>query len=190
VEFRIRTDNWAQNDPQVRKYQEHLSRFNKSENSDLWRYFYWDFFHDGEINKITFWEEMGEVVFFITCPNIKRKTGNKFEFINLEFKCTFRDVVHFHFEHDNPEDFNFNQYNCPIFLASEINTLTEIIEKRSSEDNDFASLIIEVLGVDNSFFIELVFSQVDVEAIENTAFELMLASDDFEVPIYIDEEVK
>ena len=192
--FKIRStdDNAKKEEWESREklYREHLKPFEKQNNSDLWKYFYWDFFHDGSIEKIVFWENPGDVVFDICCPNIKRKKGERFEYINVDFKCIFRDVVYFHIDHDHSEEFVHKQQYPFTYIASEINTLSDIIEKNKLIDEDgdvdteFYSLILEILGAETSFEIEMVFSQVDVTAKENTAFELMLASEDFYTPIY------
>ena len=121
--FRIRNTHcesenaWKARD---RLYREHLEKFNKRSNRSLWKYFYWDFFHDGMIQKINFWENPGNCVFYLTCPNIKRKKGDDFEYINIDFKCTFRDVVYFHLDHDNPKEMLSNQLSPFIFLYPEI----------------------------------------------------------------------
>lgn len=193
--FRIRCTDYENEEYWKTKdkvYREHLAKFNKHNNSDLWKYFYWDFFHDGLIEKIVFWENPGDVVFHTCCPNIKRKRGEKYEYINVDFTCTFRDVVYFHINHERSEELVYEQQSPFIYIASEINTLSDILKKKMIVDEDgeteFYSLIIEVLGAETSFEIEIVFTQVDVVAKENTAFELMLASDNFYVPIYREDE--
>lgn len=163
-------------------YRDHLEKFNKKNNGDLWRYFYWDFFHDGIISSIFFKKGMGEVEFLMSCPNIKKKKGNDFEYVNVDFKCTFTNVAYFLF--DNKDSVNDYEENF-TFLYAEVNSLKKIIEEKQLKyDEDFCSLIIEVIGGVESSFIEMVFSGVHVEAIENTAFELMLESESFKVPIY------
>lgn len=192
--FRIRkNDGIAEDDWEAKEkaYRDFLSQFNKRNNSDLWKYFYWDFFHDGEIQKIVFWENPGDVTFYIECPNIKKKKRDTFEYLYpITFKCTFQGVVHFQLDHENSEELIYEQHSPFQYLFSEINTLTEIMNKskisykEDEVDIDFSSLIILMLGVHNSSFIEMVFSQVCVVAFEQTAFELMLSSSEFEVPIY------
>ncbi|MHC5116649.1 MAG: hypothetical protein ACYSQY_06220 [Planctomycetota bacterium] len=60
--------------------------------------------------------------------------------------------------------------------------------KDGKEDVDFHSLILELAGSNTSSYLEIVFSQVDVSPIEPKAFELMLTSKDFYVPIYSGNE--
>ena len=189
--FRIRSGVYVDEEGYESKeklYREHLAKFNKNNNRDLWKFFYWDFFHDGWITKIEMWEKPGDVVFHITCPNIKKKNGESFDFIDVDFKCIFQDVVYFHMDHPDPEALLFKKQVLPFgFVASEINTLTEILERKKivdeDESNEFYSLVLE-LEADHPFELELVFSEVDVKAAEKTAFQLMLASDHFFVPIY------
>ena len=41
-------------DKKEKKYYSHIKKFNMNNNSDLWKFFAYDFFHDGIINKISF----------------------------------------------------------------------------------------------------------------------------------------
>ena len=113
----------------------------------------------------------------------------------VRFNGHFRNVVYFSYEHNNFHELSNQLFGSPFtYLCSEINTLTEIMEKHNSfdedgyEDDTFYSLIMEVLPGDTCFYIEMVFEQVDVHPKEPIAFELMLASDDFYVPIYREDE--
>jgi len=51
--FQIRSDNDEQYKASMESYRKHLETFDKGSNTDLWRYFYWDFFHDGCIKELT-----------------------------------------------------------------------------------------------------------------------------------------
>jgi hypothetical protein len=202
--FRIRSDY---EDDQIREasmqaYQEHLKKLCQGEliSGDLLRYFYLDFFHDGWIEEIVFRNGTTEVQVKIVCPNIKRKTkdGN-FEYINVPFLCTFKDVAYFKFERTVEEE---NEcYRDPgqfTYLYSEIDTLPELLSfqpKKDIDDDDYNfkrknSLIIEVLPMytNSSSYIEIIFGEARVEAVETTAFQLMLASSQFEVPIYSEQK--
>ena len=198
--FRIRSDY---EDDQIREtsmlaYQEHLKKLCQGElvGGDLLRYFYWDFFHDGWIEEIVFRNGTAEVQVKIVCPNIKRKTKDgDFEYINVPFLCIFKDVAYFKFERTVEETNECCQDPGQfIYLYSEIDTLPELHRfqpKNGVDEDDYNwgrknSLIIEVLPMhrNSSSFIEIVFGEVAVEAVETTAFQLMLASSQFEVPIY------
>lgn len=178
-------------------YREHLKNISQNKDRDLWKYFYWDTFHDGYIEKVSFWETPGNITFHMSCPNIKKRRGDSHQYISpsIEFECHFRNVVYFSYEHDDFHELA-NQLYCSSFefLYSEIDTLTEIIEKHKTFDEDgegiwdYHSLIMKVMAGDTSFYIEMVFSQVDIYPKEPIAFELMLASDDFYVPIYREDE--
>ncbi|WP_027360594.1 hypothetical protein [Desulforegula conservatrix] len=189
--FKIRTDA---DDLYESAYREHLSRFPKRNHTDLWRYFYWDFFHDGQIRDIIFRDGADKLIIEISCPNIRRKTGkNDYEYINIDFLCTFSDLFYFKFiKGADSEDTDRSNSGRFTFLSSEINTLAEHIPAKKDDDfGEYMSMIIEVMpayGSGDSSFIEFVFGGVSVEAIENTAFQLMLASPDFEVPIYNENE--
>ncbi len=112
-----------------------------------------------------------------------------YEYINVDFHCEFSRVVYFKYDKYIEEKSDDKASGSFTFLYSEINTLSEQID-RQKEGEEYQSLIIEVMPsyAINSSYIELVFGDVLVEAIESTAFELMLASSDFEVPIYIENE--
>jgi hypothetical protein len=202
--FFIRSDY---EDDQIRQasmlsYQEHLKKLcqGKVVGGDLLKYFYWDFFHDGQIEEIVLRNGTTDVQMKIVCPNIKRKTkAGDFEYINVPFLCIFKDVMYFKFERTVEEE---NEYcQAPgqfIYLHSEIDTLPELLRfqpKNDVDEDDYEwgrknSLIIEVLPMHRtcSSFIEIVFGEVAVEAVETTAFQLMLASSQFEVPIYTEQK--
>ena len=176
-------------------YRDHLEKAAKDKDRDLWKYFYWDTFHDGCIEKVSFWENPGTITFHITCPNIKKRKGDSFEFINpIEFECHFRDVVYFAYEHESMEEMAYEQHDSFEYLYSEIDSLTErinnyqVFDEDGDKDIGSHSLIMEVMGRENSFYIEMVFSSVDINPKEPIAFELMLASKDFFVPIYNENE--
>jgi hypothetical protein len=188
--FKIRTEGGDLYESAEKAYREHLSKFSKRNHTHLWRYFYWDFFHDGQIGDIVFRNGTDNLIIDITCPNIKRKTsGIDFEYTEVSFRCTFTDVVYYKFAKGrHSEDSNKPDSGPFNFLYSEINTLTEHIPPKT-EDNfkEYQSLIVRVMCADgpgNSEYIELVFGEVWVEAHESTAFQLMLASSDFDVPLY------
>jgi len=196
--FKIRTDNEGSNDKEryetsIAAYRKHLEKFDKRSNTDLWRYFYWDFFHDGCIQDISLRNGADELIIEITCPNIKRRTkGDDFEYINVDFTCTFTEVALFRVQkllEEEEEDVKYRYPGIFQFLCSEINTLPELtaFNKNREEFEKFDSLIVEVTYQNSpnySYYIELIFNSLSVEAVENTAFQLMLVSPDFEVPIY------
>jgi len=197
--FRIRSDSDDDEiyEASMRAYREHLNKLSqdKAVGSDLRQYFYWDFFHDGWIEEIVFRNGTAEVQMEIVCPNIKRRTKNgDFEYINVPFLCIFRDVAYFKFERTIEEE---NEYHYDpgqfTFLYSEIDTLPELPTFQPKDDNSGGnnSLIIEVLPAHArcSSFIEIVFREVAVDAVESVAFQLMLASSEFEVPIYTGQDI-
>lgn len=195
--FRVRSKcvNVEQKEYETKEklYREHLDKISNI-NGDLWKYFYWDTFHDGGIEKIAFGDSFGDVTLHISCPNIKKRKGDSFEYIlePIVFECHFTGVVYFSHKYDDAEGL-INERNSYIeYLFSEIDTLTEIINENyitgededGEEDINFHSLILELAGSDTSSYLEMVFCQVDVHPKEPIAYELMLASDNFYVPIY------
>ena len=69
-------------------YRDHLIKFNKRNNSDLWKFFYWDFFHDGCIEKVSFWDTSGNITLHMSCPSIKKKVGDSFTYISGSYQAT------------------------------------------------------------------------------------------------------
>lgn len=180
--FVIRSDDPEIFNEQEKLYRIHLEKFDKSNLNHLWRYFYYDFFHDGEIKEIKFKNGACNVSFLISSPNIERRRGMRSEHIVIDFRCTFLDVVYFNFENRNR---NNNLKDTFTYLSSEINTIDEYVNiKKEKNHEGFNTLIIEVLNGKESSFIKIAFQDIFVEAVENTAYELMLTSDAFNIPIF------
>ncbi len=193
--FRIKSDSddEKQYEASMKVYRKHLLKFDKNADDHLWKFFYWDFFHDGWIEEITFRNGADEVLMKITCPNIqRRKKDNSFEHFDVDFTCKFRDVLYFKFEKGRgSEDDETRDSGAFIYKYSEINTLSELQQINQGEEYpNYDSLIMEIVserGPGYSSFIELIFRDVYIEAKENAAFQLMLVSPDFQVPIYLGE---
>jgi hypothetical protein len=186
MKFRIQnldTDDRSKYEKGQKAYFKYLERFNKSSNGDLWKFFYWDFFHDGSIESISISNDLKTVAMRIIAPNIKRfLSKGDFEYINAPFVCTFQNVVHFEIKDASPGEWFPSQTNWATFLYAEINTFPNL-NKWKGED-EFYSLLIEFLVGDDTTWMELVFSQVNVEAEEPLAFSLMESDPKFEVPVY------
>jgi hypothetical protein len=161
-------------------YSKHLEPFKKTSNSHLWKYFAQDFFHDGSIKSIGFTPDLHSVVLELDCPNIRAlKENGEFEYVNIGFTCTFQNVIRFSLEDPNPAEWSDQLGSCSNYLYSEINTA---LPDHLAGEPCFYSLIIECISGSASRWIEVVFSQVDVEPHEPAAFALMVASPQFEVP--------
>jgi hypothetical protein len=187
VSFRIRGScvdedpNW---EGKQKAYWEHLRQFNKRNNSDLWRYFYWDFFHDGWFDKISVSPGKREVSFDIWAPNIKRFLGDdKYEYLNVQFLCTFRNVVYFSMEGDLDETLQSTDIANAKFLASEISSRDDLVARHASTDKDWSDLYSLIIELDKGY-LTLVFETVNVVPAEPVAFALILNSKEFEVPIF------
>lgn len=180
-------------DKKEKKYYGHFKKFNMNNNSDLWKFFGYDFFHDGIINKISFEKGLNKVLFDIYSPNIKYfRTQDEFEFINVDFCCTFNDVPYFNIEtpsRPNDNSVDYFVFEEITFLSSEINSLEDLISAYSKAyDENFYSLIIELLGDSNKFYLKMVFSNLTVIPKEPLAFNLMLDNKKYEMPLFISKE--
>ena len=164
-----------------RVYSKHLEAFKKTSNTDLWKYFANDFFHDGSIESIEFKPDLRSVLFKMDCPNIRAlKENGEFEYLSINFTCTFENVVRFAIQDDSPTSWFNPPANHSTYRYSEINTA--LPDHLPGEPDHFHSLIIECISGSASRWIEMVFSQVNVEPHEPAAFALMTASPQFQVP--------
>jgi hypothetical protein len=182
--YKIRSSVTDHDPEKDASYRKHLKQFNKRNDGDLWRFFYWDFFHDGVIENINFSPGLTEFSFEIWCPNIKRYVvEHDYEYVNAKFLCRFQGLRWFSLENDEDEGHGGGK---AYFLSSEINTLDEEIRKYSVPEDEYEmnSLIIEL----DSGYMCLVFCSLSVEAIESLAFSMMLSDKQHEVPIFRTED--
>lgn len=188
MHFRIRNpagDDFAACE---RTYRQHLSRFKGMSSTDLWKFFRWDFFHDGEIESVQVEGDLRAVTIGLNCPNVRRaRPDGTWEYVNVGFKCTFRDVSTFTIQSETPVHDGDVRGNSGVFLDAEINT-SELLDRFETENKPDlespCSLLMRLLAENSIVWIELVFSQVDVVANEPAAFALMEADPRFEVPAY------
>jgi hypothetical protein len=125
MDFRIRNPDGNEADFERCEdaYRQHLKRFKKSSNTDLWQFFGWDFFHDGSMESIHIRGDLQTVVIRVNCPNIKRlKADGDYEYINVMFECTFHTVSTVTVQYETPEHECDVKKSDTIFLDAEINT--------------------------------------------------------------------
>jgi len=184
--FRIRnTDTETEEEYETCQatYFKYLEAFKKSSNSDLWKFFTWDFFHDGIIESIEVQKDLRTISFHLDCPNIRSYgEDGEFRYVSVDFICTFKDVVHFSIQESAQSEPTAYPCETSTFLYSEINTM--IPDHLMDKDETFYSLIIEALGAYSQTWIELVFSQVNVAPKEPAAFAIMERDNRFHVPTY------
>lgn len=192
MNFRIRnpdSDDFAKYE---KAYYWHLEQFKKSSNTHLRKFFGWDFFHDGVIGSVEIQGDLKTVVIRLTCPNVKRfKPDGDYEYINVGFSCTFRNVSTFTIQCETPEHCWDARRNSTLFLDAEINTSPMLAGFKALDEDGadhFYSLLMRLLAGDSTIWVELIFSQVDVIADEPTAFALMEVDPKFKVPTYLNEE--
>jgi hypothetical protein len=197
MNFKIRnldTDDKSQYEKCERLYREHLDQFVKTSNSDLWKFFYWDFFHDGLIESITFQKDLSTVILRLDCPNIKRfKHDGSYEYLDFSFECTFSEVLSFKIQPDKFKIFDYPVKNTKEFCYSEINT-APILKTLDCDSDEYSvplhSLLIRLFDNNlNSYtWLEIVFNQVDVVADEPIAFALMESDQKYELPLYYEKD--
>ena len=172
-------------------YYRHLEQFAKSSNTDLWKFFGWDFFHDGSVESIQIQGDLRTVTMRLTCPNVKRfGSETDFEYINVGFECTFQNVTSLIMQDEIPTHaWDMKKYHT-MFLDAEINTspILDGLTQAGERDLDHRySLLIRFLVDDSIIWLEMVFSQVNVVADEPAAFALMEADPKFLVPTWSGE---
>lgn len=189
--FRIRkeydNDQWAEGE---KAYFKHLEQFSKESDGDLWKYFYRDFFHDGQVQSLDVGPDLKTVVMGLACPNVERlRSDGRREYLNVDFTCTFQNVVHLRIEEDPPTSWYDAQEAYAVFLAAEINTSPLLETHAGDEEDRSSSMLIELLAHDSVIWMEIVFYDLRVEPDEPVAFSLMEASPEFDVPTWSPESM-
>jgi frataxin-like iron-binding protein CyaY len=189
MNFQIRSNDANDKDYMAKfeEYQNYLKRFNMNEHRDLWSFFAADFFHDGRIEGLQFSVDIQSMVFKVSCPNIKRNDVNSWSYIKpVWFTCKFEGVTYFQMEAQKIDEDNdplLANEKYVRFLESEINTLTEKIEKYNNIYKDeFFSIIIKTLPIQRDF--SLIFRTLKVTPIEPLAFEIIKQDKNYEIPLF------
>jgi hypothetical protein len=197
MNFRIRgidTDNFAKGE---KAYWLHLKPFDKSANRDLWKFFGWDFFHDGEVESIQINGSLRTVVMRLGSDNIKRlKSDGDFDPVPMMFTCTFHGVSSLTMNDEVDKRWaGLPRAECwpARFRHGEINTSPSLKspEPKGEASSDARySLLMELPAGDgaSTVWLELVFSQVDVKPDEPAAFMLMEADPNFKVSTWSAEK--
>jgi hypothetical protein len=193
MNFRIRNPDGDDYTERQKTYYRHLEQFEKSSNTNLWKFFGWDFFHDGHIESIQVQGDLRTVAIKLNCPNVKQfRSETDYEYINVGFGCTFRNVTSLTIQ-DEKLGHTGGVYKYDAwFLEAEINTspLLDGLTPQDEDDPDARySLLIRLLADDSTVWLEMIFSQVDVVADEPTAFALMEADPRFHVPTWSEERM-
>jgi hypothetical protein len=136
VHFKIRGVCYAhtdtdveRNDERDRRYATFLQPRANRVPRTRWQYFRGGFFHDGAISAINFLRDWRQIELLVTCPNIKRwnDARSEHEFVNVDFRCRFHNVVHFRVQMDpelEPDSADlWDMGRAPCFLSAELETL-------------------------------------------------------------------
>jgi hypothetical protein len=149
--FRIRkeddSDQWAEGE---KAYYKHLDQFPKTSDRALWKYFYWDFFHDGCVESLVAGRNLKAVLMRLECPNIKRlHADGQFAYVGADFTCTFKNIVHLRVEEDPPTQWYDAQDSYAVFHAAEINTSPQLEAFTDADEMErFSSMIIQLRAHD------------------------------------------
>jgi len=202
MKFRIRKDVETREDALAnsREYISFLRSQKIDEESDLMRFFLNDFFHDGIIQNIQFANGMNKIQFKVESPSIyhlQDQDENDFTLIDSEFIWTFFNVAHFEMKTPDKKDeiLEDNEGFCfrrLQFIAAEINTLSEYIDKYSQlYENRFYSLLIKTCSDIGSVYIGIVFEDLSVVSKEPLAFQMIQNDPRFKIPgLYVSKENK
>ncbi|PKQ38691.1 MAG: hypothetical protein CVT59_00975 [Actinobacteria bacterium HGW-Actinobacteria-1] len=168
------------------RYREHLRRFDTESNGTLWKYFYWDFFHDGWLTRFSVGDDLRTVELSIVCPNIERfdDTG-AYECVDAAFDVELRHVVELAMSVDPPGAVD-EELCCATLLYTEINT-SPLAASLSAADPDgvqWCSLMIEFDLGGPTLWLEAVFRDVSVVPQEPVAFSAMEADPRFKIGTY------
>ena len=151
-------------------YFSHLGSFQNGPGTDLWKFFGWDFFHDGKITSFKFNPDLSQLQMQIMGCNFRTfdDSGDyKYE-EPLDFICSFTDVLAFSIEQESSENFGGKKNRCPNYLYSEINTA---IPKPLPKNSQYSSIIIQALGHDDYIWIKIVFKELKVLPKDLARFE-------------------
>jgi hypothetical protein len=189
-DFRIRKNSF--DDVEEREFQKslnayykHLNAFKKSSNRDLWKYFYWDFFHDSELESITIGKDFKSITMKLHCRDIKRlssKLKYGFKNINLGFTCTFREVINFETQNIFRTGRILTDNICAEFISAEINTSPLLKKFKTEKNSEYSSLAMQFVSGKNVIWMEIVFSSVVIKPKNPSAFSLMQNNPKYEIP--------
>lgn len=165
-------------------YFAHLAQFDSRADTDLFKYFGWDSFHDGLITSIKFNRDLGVVEFVIGCPNI-RIPDPKLGYSNapaVEFICRFSGVVQFSVGNESHLDGKTRRIAIPRYLYSEINT--GVSRRHLKVNPGLSSLRILALGANKQIWIELTFTSLSVRPKDPVALSKFLGTSGVEFNLY------
>jgi len=147
---------------------------------DLWRYFGYDTFHDGDIARVEFDAACRQLYLHVDCPNVKyfASPTSDFEFVTVSFVVHVEDIRTFAFERRNEE--TSSTVAVPTFLYAEIETAEkEIREADQQTGESHHSIIIDA----DELRLGCVFRNIHVAGTEPTATTLMLRDTRFKFPL-------
>ena len=161
---------------------------------NLWRYFRYDFFHDGVILAVTPDATCRRLNLTIDCPNVeytrspaelpapgaKRGYASDFEFVNVAFEIQLFDVYRWAVLQGS-EKLSRNREG-PQFLSAEIDTEDALIAEATQatdDEEEHHSLIIEA----DLYDMVVIFQSIGVQPLEPVATELMMRDPRYRFPL-------
>ncbi len=168
-------------------YWQFVDGFDHAEQPDLYRYFGWDPFHDGPIERLRLSADARKLSFRVMYPYIRHRSGTS---THAWFRCIFRGISWFHMTAERVDRLNDPLGRLPEapgepiqFDVSEINTLEEEIARaRGLWRRPSYSLVITTFP--SRRLIGIVFQQVVVRPEEPAAWDHMLQSGEWDIFLY------
>ena len=185
--FRIRKPNIDSRD----KYQHaqdlyfcHLDSFQNGPGTDLWKFFGWDFFHDGKITSFKFNPDLSEVQMQIKGCNFRTfDDSGDFNYEEpMDFVCTFRNVLKFSIDQESSENFDVRKRSRPTYLYSEINTA--LPKSSAIANSQYSSLLIQALGCEDYIWVKIIFKELNVLPKDHARFEQLQSNPKTDSPLF------
>jgi hypothetical protein len=195
MNFRLRKPDadFAEREECDRRYRDHLDYFSRRRGTDLWKFFYWDFFHDGSVREFAVSPDLATLTLRLVGPNIRWIRGDTLEYLNAEFIVDFRALTSLRFERTRDgadSSTRLDWLSEPLtFRYAEINTAPEVSANPNcyeEQGENLDSLMIEFCG-STSAWIEVTCAQIDVRPLEPVAFALMEADPAFRMPTFTEQ---
>ena len=185
--FRIRTSDAEDPDYELKDqdYRTHLRGLGLSPDSDLLRFFGWDFFHDGDLSNLALSDDGKRLAIKAEGPNFRR-SGTVDYLPPIGFTWTFTGLAHFEFS-----GIRMDPHNDPLgdreeritFMYAEIDSLSDdLLRLKAAYRRSFHSLIVEILPARRDLVV--LFEDLKVVPDDPEAFEALVQDLAYAMPMW------